>query len=102
METSKKIHEVSAALFFFLAFVYVFAALALRNDAMPSFMIFLMRLLDIPFAFIGLLYGGSGLYLQINEDREDADSPWNILIFAICLILFGLVVFVNLAFLSKL
>jgi hypothetical protein len=102
MDTTKKIHEVSAAFFFLIAFTYVFAALAFRNDTMGSLMIFLMRILDIPFAFIGLLYGGSGLYLQINEGREEADSPWNILIFAVALILFGLVVFVNFAFPSKL
>ena len=102
METTKKIHEVSASLFFLMAFGYLFAALAFRNDYWPSMMIFAMRLLDIPFAALALLYGGSGLYLQVNEAKDDSDSPWGILIFAICLILFGAVVFVNLAFQSKL
>ena len=55
METTKKIHEVSASLFFLLAFGYMFAALAFRNDYWPSLMIFAMRLLDIPFAALALL-----------------------------------------------
>jgi uncharacterized RDD family membrane protein YckC len=102
MDTTKKIHDVSAALFFLLAFGYLFAALAFRNGYYPSLMIFGMRLLDIPFAALSLLYGGTGLHLQINEAKEDADSVWGILIFALCLVLFGIVVFMNLAFPSRL
>ena len=102
MDTTKTLHNISANLFFLLAFIYVFAALAFRNDYMASFMIFLMRLLDIPFAFITLLYGGTGLYLQINEGKEEGGSAWGIVIFAVCLILFGAVVFVNFAFPSQL
>jgi len=102
MNTAKNIHNASADLFFILAFLYVFAALAFRNDFNASVMIFLMRLLDIPFAFIALLYGGSGLYLQINEGKEDTASAWSIIIFAFCLILFGAVVFMNFAFPSVL
>lgn len=102
MDTTKSLHNISANLFFLLAFVYVFAALAFRNDFMASFMIFLMRLLDIPFAFIALLYGGTGLYLQISEGKEETGSAWGIVIFAACLILFGAVIFVNFAFPSQL
>ncbi len=102
MNTTKNLHNVSAFFFFLLAFTYVFAALAFRNDLMAGLMIFLMRLLDIPFAFIALLYGGSGLYLQINEGKEETGSAWGIVIFALCLILFGAVVFVNFAFPSQL
>lgn len=102
MNTTKNLHNVSANLFFFLAFFYVFAALAFRNDFYASVMIFFMRLLDVPFASIALLYGGSGLYLQINEGKEDSGSAWSIVIFAACLLLFGAVVFVNFAFPSQL
>jgi hypothetical protein len=102
MDTTKKIHEVSAAFFFLLAFGYLFAAFAFRDGFYSSLAIFLMRLLNIPFALLCLLYGGTGLYLQINEAKEETDSVWGILIFAICLVLFGAVVFVNLAFPSKL
>lgn len=98
MNTAQNIHNASSDLFFILAFLYVFAALAFRNDFNAAAMIFLMRLLDIPFAFFALLYGGSGLYLQINEGKEDAASAWSIIIFAFCLILFGAVVFMNFAF----
>ena len=102
MDTTKKIHDVSASLFFLFAFAYVFAALAFRNDYWPSLMIFGMRLLDLPFAALSLIYGGTGLFLQVNEAKEDSDSVWGILIFAICLVLFAAAVFVNLAFPSKL
>ena len=102
MSTTKNLHDVSAGLFFLLAFIYVFAALAFRNDFYAPVMIFLMRALDIPFAFLALLYGGSGLYLQINEGKEDAVSVWSYIIFAFCIILFGAIVFVNFAFPSVL
>ena len=101
MNTTKDIHSVSANLFFLLAFAYVFAALALRSSFHATTMIFLMRLLDIPFALISLLYGGSGLYLQVNNGKENSDSIWGILIIALCVILFAGVVFVNFAFPSK-
>lgn len=102
MSTTKTLHNVSANLFFLFAFVYVFSALAFRNDFNASFMIFLMRLLDVPFALIALLYGGSGLYLQVSEGKEDTGSVWSIIIFAVCLLMFGAVVFVNFAFPSQL
>jgi len=102
MNTAKNIHSVSANFFFILAFLYIFAALAFRNDFYSDLMIFFMRIADIPFAFVALLYGGSGLYLQINEGKDETESAWSILIFAFCLILFGAVVFVNFAFPSVL
>ena len=33
MDTTKKIHDVSASLFFLIVFAYLFAALAFRNAA---------------------------------------------------------------------
>jgi len=102
MNTTKNLHDVSAVLFFVLAFAYVAVALAFRNDFMASAAIFLMRLLDVPFALAALLYGGSGLYLQINEGKEEADSAWGYIIFAFSLLLFGLVIFINFAFPSQL
>ena len=102
MNTTKNLHDVSAVLFFILAFAYVAVALTFRNDYMASLMIFLMRLLDIPFALSALLYGGSGLYLQINEGKENSESVWGYVIFAFSLLLFGLVIFINFAFPSQL
>lgn len=102
MSTTKNLHDVSAGLFFILAFIYVFAALSFRNDFNAPLMIFLMRTLDIPFALVALLYGGSGLYLQINEGKDEGGSAWGYIIFALCIILFGAVVFVNFAFPSAL
>jgi hypothetical protein len=102
MNTAKNIHNVSANFFFILAFFYIFSALSLRNGYNVNLMIFLMRLFDTPLAFISLLYGGSGLYLQINEGKEGTASTWSIVIFALCLILFGGVLFINFAFPSVL
>ncbi len=102
MTTTKDIHSVSANIFFIFTFVYIFAALALRNNFNAGLMIFLMRLLDIPFALVSLLYGGSSLYLQVNNGEEKSDSVWGILIIALCVILFAGVVFINFAFPSKL
>lgn len=101
MDTTKDIHEVSANLFFLIAFAYIAAALAFRNTYMASEAIFLMRLLDIPFALIALLYGGTGLHLQLSSGHEEG-AAWGIIIFAVSIILFGAVVFVNFAFPSQL
>ena len=102
MNNIKNFHDVSAVFFFSFAFVYIFSALAFRNNFNAPSMIFLMRLLDIPFALVALSYGGSSLTLQVNEGREDTGSVWNVIIFATCIILFAGVVFVNLAFPGKL
>lgn len=102
MNTTKNFHDVSAGFFFVLGFVYMISALGLRNDIMPGFMIFLMRLLDMPFALICLVYGGSGLYLQLSQDGQEEAGLWSFVIFGISLILFLIVVFVNLAFPSQL
>lgn len=101
MNTTKNLHDVSAHLFFLLAFAYVFAGFALRNGFYMGPIISFMRILDIPFAFISLIYGGSGLYLQINKGRA-SESVWGVLVIAACLVLFGFAVFVNFAFPSAL
>jgi len=97
----KNLHDVSAIYFFILALAYVFMVLAFRNDYMASFFLDIMRILDIPFAFVSLIYGGSTLALQLNMDREEGISPWVIIIFAGCLLLFAGVVFLNFAFPSN-
>lgn len=97
METTRNLHGVTANLFFAIALVMMVAALAFRNGQMVSLATFLIRILDVPFALVALLYGGSGLYLQINEGRETS-SVWGILVVAVCILMFGLVVFVNFAF----
>ncbi len=101
METTKKLHEVSAIYFFILGFIYIVAALAFRNELGGAWPIFFMKIFDIPFALISLLYGGTALYLELNENQETA-SPWSVVVIAACILLFGLVVFVNFAFPSKL
>lgn len=104
MNSLKNLHEVSAFYFFLLAFAYVLLALAYRNDMAADVSMMLMRILDMPFAFVALLYGGTTLYLQMQpgEGEQEETSPWIMVIFAACLLLFGLVVFVNFAFPSKL
>jgi hypothetical protein len=48
------------------------------------------------------MYGGSSLYLQLADEKEEGTSPWVMVIFALCLVLFGAVVFINFAFPSQL
>jgi hypothetical protein len=101
MSNAKNLHDVSAIYFFILAFVYVFAVLAFRNGFMPDLMLTAIRILDVPFALTALIYGGTTIYLQTEREDEEA-SPWAMIIFAICLLLFGFVVFMNFAFPSQL
>ncbi len=100
MNSLKNLHDVSAIYFFVLAFVYAIAALAFRNNLIVDPATLTMRILDIPFAFVALLYGGSALYLELNEG-EDTPTAWSIVVVAGCILLFGLVVFVNFAFPSR-
>jgi nicotinamide riboside transporter PnuC len=102
MSNAKNLHDVSAIYFFILAFVYVFAVLAFRNGLMADLMLALMRVLDIPFALVALMYGGSTIYMQIGKEDEEEASPWAMVIFAVCLLLLGFVVFLNFAFPSQL
>lgn len=104
MDKIKSLHDVSSFYFFVLALAYVVMVLAFRNDFMADFFLAIMRILDIPFAFVSLLYGFSTLALQINTGREEEAgiSPWILVIFVICLILFGGVVFINFGFPSQL
>jgi hypothetical protein len=104
MDKIKSLHSVSSVYFFILAFAYVVMVLAFRNGFMADFFLALMRILDIPFAFVSLLYGGTTLALQMNvgRDEESRTSSWAIIIFLIALVLFAGVVFVNFTFPSQL
>jgi len=103
MGNAKNIHDVSAVYFFIIALIYVFAVLAFRNGVMVDLASVAMRVLDIPFALVALMYGGSTLYMQVSEEEEEEEtSPWAMVIFAVCLLLFGFVVFLNFAFPSQL
>lgn len=100
MDKIKSLHDVSAFYFFVLAFAYVVMVLAFRNDYMADFFLAIMRIMDIPFAFVSLLYGFSTLAIQINSsgDEDVGVNPWILVVLVFCLILFGAVVFVNFAF----
>jgi len=104
MNSLKNLHEVSAIYFFILAFAYIVCALMFRNGLYADWSLILMRIMDMPFALVALLYGSTTLYLQLEsgEKEDEETSPWIMVIFAVCLLLFGLVVFVNFAFPSKL
>ncbi len=94
----QNLHDVSAIYFFLLALAYVAMALAFRNDYMGEFFLSIMRILDMPFAFVSLMYGGTTLAIQLDMEKEEGTSPWVIVIFAVCLVLFAGVVFLNFAF----
>ena len=100
MEKIKNIHDASSFWFFVLAFLYMAMVLALRNGYLVDFLLSFMRILDLPFAFIALLYGGTTLVLQLNFDKaEDIEnSGWTLVIFIICLLLLGFVAVMNFGF----
>ncbi|MFH0837677.1 MAG: hypothetical protein V1880_00205 [Patescibacteria group bacterium] len=101
MDSLKNLHEVSAKCFFVLAFAYAFSALAFRNGFFENGSLLFMQIMDVPFAFVALLYGGSALALELNEG-EETPTAWSVLVVAACILLFGAVVFVNFAFPSRL
>ncbi len=101
MEKVKNLHDVSAIYFFIIAFIYIFAALSFRNGFLVDYSAIAMRILDIPFALVSLMYGTSTLYLQIGSNDEETTNPWVMIIFAISILLFAFVVFLNFAFPSQ-
>ena len=98
----QNLHDVSAFYFFVLAMAYVFMVLAFRNDFLADFLLTIMRILDIPFAFVSLMYGGTTLALQLDLEKEEGTSPWVMVIFLGILALFAVVIFMNFAFPSTL
>jgi len=102
MSNVKNLHDVSAIYFFILAFAYIASALALRNAFYIDIVMVAMRILDIPFAMVSLMYGVTTLYLQVNDKGDEETSPWVMLVIALSILLFGLVTFVNFAFPGKL
>lgn len=102
MNTAKNLHDISAIYFFALAFLYVISALALRNGFHPTVFEGIMRIFDLPFAFVGLFYGGSTIYLQMKGRNDEGISPWVMVLFTFCMIIFAFMVFLTFAFPSKL
>jgi len=98
MNKLKNLHDVSALYFFAFAFAYIILALAFRNGVYTDMAMIGMKIFDIPFAAVSLLYGTSTLYLQLADTEDEEGSPWIMVIAAFSLLLFGLVVFVNFAF----
>ena len=100
MHKIKNLHDISGFFFFVLAFAYVAMVLALRNSYLPDFFLSMMRILDLPFAFIALLYGASTLGMQLKTDAagQIKNGGWMISIALGALILFSLVALMNFAF----
>lgn len=98
MQTIRNLHDVGAFLFFVFGFYFILLVLLFRNDWYSSQALLLMRLSDIPFASVALIYGGTGLYLQLEPKDDEMTSPWGVIILAGCLILFASVLFLNFAF----
>lgn len=99
MNNLKNLNVVSATFFFLLAFLYVASAYLIRNGLYGDFALFFIRIADMPFLLVSLLYGASTLLLDLDEPKED--SPWTTIIFASCLVIFGLAVFLNFGLPSK-
>lgn len=100
MNNLKNLQQASATFFFLFGFLYIVAAYFLRNSYMGDYALFYMRLADMPFLFVSLLYGGSTLLLSLGEPKEEG-SPWVTIVFATCLVIFGLAVFMNFGFPSS-
>lgn len=96
MDFVKDIHRVGMPMFLFLVLFYVVAGLLFRNGYFQPELLLWMRLLDMPFALVGLVYGVSGLYLQLNQHKSH--PTWSAVFIGMAIILFVVVVFLNLAF----
>lgn len=99
MEKIKTLHDASSFWFFVTAFLYVAMVLALRNGYLVDFILGIMRILDMPFAFVSLLYGISTLLLQLEYDGEGEvkNTGWFLAICIVGMLLFAIVAFMNFA-----
>jgi len=98
MEKLKNLQDVSSFYFFVLAFLYIAMVLSIRNGFLPDVNVSLMRILDMPFALVALLYGGTSLALQLSFDEQGQlkDKSWTKVIFVGVFILFVAVALMNL------
>ena len=99
MEKIKNIHDASSFWFFVTAFLYVAMVLALRNGYLADFVLGMMRILDMPFALVSLLYGITTLLLQLEYDEEGEvkNTGWFLAICITGMVLFAIVAFMNFA-----
>lgn len=100
MEKIKDLHDASSFWFFVMAFFYVAMVLGLRNGYLVDFFLSWMRILDLPFALVALLYGGTALSLQLGygKGEETKNSGWMLIIFTACLLLFSVLILINFGF----
>jgi len=105
MKFLNNLHAVTEFLFFLLGGLLLFAFVLLRNNFFVFEAEIFLRLADIPFAMICILFASTSIRLSLtydfirkNPDKEPNMPMLDISLIVIGLVLFTLVLFVNFAF----
>lgn len=111
MKFLRNLHSASEILFFLLGGAYLVAYIFYRNNFYVYPAEIYIRLADIPFAFICIIFAATGLRMSFNhqlstfeEKRNDQyiDAPLlDAFLFIFGLILFMMVLFMNFTFLDQ-
>lgn len=96
MNLLKNLQIVTGVFFYLFGFVFFILALLIHNQFNGNTPLILLKTLDLPFAFIALLYGGLSLRSALGENIK-SDMLDAVLMF-IGVFLFALIVYLNFAF----
>ncbi len=93
----KNLQTVSGYFFFGIGSAYFLLALFAYNKMFFPQSQILFNVFDLPFAFVALLYGGSSLWITLDESKIKSSFPKFILLFW-GVVIFAAIVVVNFMF----
>ncbi len=89
---TKNIQEVSGYFFFSIGIIYFLLALFVYNKVYLPKSYILFNIIDIPFAFVSLLYVSTSICLYLDKSIY---KNYKILIFITACLLLGIIIYIN-------
>lgn len=93
----KNLQTVSGVFFFCLGAIYFLLALVTYNQQFLPTSQILFNILDLPFALVALLYGGSSLWTALDEHQAQTTLS-KTLILGLGIVIFSTLLVINFAF----
>ncbi len=69
MSSMDALRRASAFLFYLLGVLLIVTVLLVRRDMMPASLYPAVNSLDLPLLLVGMLFGGSSLYVSLTKGR---------------------------------
>ena len=73
---ARYLHSLSAVLFYLLGLSFFGAYLLWRNEIEGALSLNWLTVADLPLLITGLLYGGTSVYLSIDQDHHSRGLAW--------------------------